>query len=169
MPQGPAQWRGGRWEYGSAPTPAQPIGRRKALAPAQPKPMEVQTSIQPEGVFPSRFTQQAGNLASALAMPGRADLYAGSQMGGVSAYSPMTQWGVGTDYARGLAQSMIAGPQMATQHALANARTILSQQAAREQEAQGWAGVGLQNLGVGQMQQGNLLSFLASIYRPMMG
>lgn len=126
-------------------------------------PMQVQTSIEPEGVFPERFTNQMGNLASAMAVPGRADLMAANTMAGVSSSSPMIQQNIGTDYAGALARQMMAGPQISMRHGLMNAQNILGQQAAREQEAQGWGRIGMQNQAAGLQRQGGLLGFLSSI------
>ncbi len=146
--------------------------RPQTGAPQQPGmlgqlqgPMQVQTSIEPGGVFPQQFTNQMGNLASAMAVPGRADLMAANSMRGVSSSSPMIQQNIGQDYAGSLAQQMMAGPQVQMQHGLMNAQNILGQEAAREQEAQGWGQIGMQNIGARQNQQGGLLGFLSSIYR----
>jgi hypothetical protein len=131
---------------------------RPAGRPPGPQPTggTLGTSINPTGIYPQDFTRQAGNLAAALAIPGRADLMAQHGMPGVSSYSPMTQWGIGADYAGALAQSMMAPQQIAQQHGFANAQNVLQGQQAREQEALGWGRIGLQN-------QNNLLAMLAHI------
>lgn len=130
-------------------------------------PLKIGTSIKPQGVFPQQFSRQAGNLAAALALPGRADLMHASNMKGVSSISPMLQWNRGTQYGGALAQALAAPPQIATQHALANQQRILQQQGAREQEAMGWAGLGLQNQAMRLQQQGGLLNMLRTVYRPL--
>jgi len=129
--------------------------------------MNVRTSIQPGGMFPAAYTRQAGNLAAALAIPGRADLMAGGHMAGVASSSPMLAWNRGTEYAGALARSLMAPAEIASQHALYNAQRRLSQQAAREREAQQWAQLGLRNQAIAQQQQNNLLNFLRNIYQPL--
>ncbi len=121
------------------------------------RPAQLQTSIQPTGVFPQQQTQQRGNLAAALAIPGRADLFHANQQTGVASSSPMTQWGVGTGYAQSLAEAMMAPEEVKLQHGVANQRNILQGQYGREME-----GIGLDRLQQGQ--QGGLLSMLNSIY-----
>lgn len=167
--------------FRTAPKPRGGVGGRpqqRMLRPQQPQqqqqpgllgqlqgPMQVQTSIEPQGVFPQQLTNQMGNLASAMAVPGRADLMAANSMPGVSSSSPMIQQNIGTDYAGALAQQMMAGPQVQMQHGLMNAQNILGQEAAREQEAQGLAHAGIRNIAAGQNRVGGLLGLFSSIYR----
>ncbi len=147
-----------------------PSGQLQQYLDAQPKqqrPMQVKTSIKPQGIFPTDYTRQAGNLASALSMPGRADVFGARGMKGVASSSPMLDWQRGTDFAGSMAQSMMAPQQIQLGHQLANAQNILQGQQQREGEAQQWAGLGLQGLGIQQGMQGNLLGFLRSMYRPL--
>ena len=148
----------------------QPVGRPQtapnllggALGPSGPRPPNqatggmIGTSINPTNIYPDDFTRQAGNLAAALGIPGRADLMAPAGMQGVSSSSPMTQWGIGANYADMLAQAMMAPQQISQQHGFANAQNMLGGQQAREQEALGWGQIGLQN-------QNNLLGLLAHL------
>ena len=131
--------------------------RQKPRMPAGGQPgQQINTSINPQGVYPGAFTQQAGNLAAAMAIPGRADLMGQAGMQGVSSMSPMQQWNMGSQYANQAAQSMMAPQQIGMQHQFANAQNILQGQQAREQEALGWGRIGLQN-------QNNLLAMLSHI------
>lgn len=116
----------------------------------------IQTSITPTNVYPDRFTNQAGNLAAAMGIPGRADLMAEAGMSGVSNASPMTQWNMGSNFASMLSQSLMAPQQISQQHGFTNAQNMLQGQRAREQEALGWGRIGLQN-------QNNLLSMLSHL------
>lgn len=122
----------------------------------QPPGRAIQTSITPTGIYPDAFTRQAGNLAAAMGVPGRADLMHPAGMQGVSSSSPMTQWNMGSNFANMLSQSMMAPQQISQQHGFANAQNVLQGQQAREQEALGWGRIGLQN-------QNNLLSMLAHL------
>ncbi len=143
--------------------PQQP--QQPGLLGQMQSPMQVQTSIEPQGVYSQQFTNQMGNLASAMQVEGRADLMAANTMRGVSSSSPMIQQNIGADYAGSLAQQMMAGPQIQMQHGLMNAQNILGQEAAREQEAQGWTHAGIRNIAANQNQVGGLLGLLSSIYR----
>lgn len=157
---------GSNW-WGAQPQQQQ---QQPAQAPqGSPGAFQAQTSIQPQGVFPSQYTQQAGNLAAALAIPAHNDLYAARAMPGVSGASPNVQWGIGADVAGGLANALMAPQAIGLAHYLQNAQQMLAGQQGRDQEALGWGRLGLQNLATqyqGQVQgQGDLLSALAGLYQ----
>lgn len=137
----------------------QPPGRPRQLASQMGQQPNIQTSIQPTSVFPEQHTQQAGNLAAALAIPGRADLYNRNGMQGVSSSSPMIRRNIGTDYSQSLAAAMMAPQQIGLQHNAANARNQLQGELGREQEAIGWDRLR-------QQQQNSLLAAFASLYQP---
>jgi hypothetical protein len=144
--------------------------------PQQPAPRHAEqggqqligTSIQPQGVYPQSYTQQAGNVAAAGYAPAWNDLVSGRQLDGVSVNSPMTQYGMGADLASMLAAAQTAPAALQLQHGLANSQSMLGGQVARDQEALGWGQLGLGNYGnvlQNQLsQQGALLDFLRQIY-----
>ena len=131
-------------------------------------PLTFDTSIQPQGVYPGAFTQQAGNLAAAQATPAYPDLAAANVLPGISVSSPMTQYAMGAQYGRDMAGAQMARPQMAWAHALTNAQNQLGGEVARDREALGWGGLAAQNQAAAQQVdltgQGNLLRLLASVF-----
>ena len=157
----PAPAAPGGWP---APTPA-------ASAPnpsATPTP-NIRTSIQPQGVWPNAFVQQSANLAGAMPVPTQYDVWRQAARPGVSVNSPMTQWNMGANAARGLAQAAVARPATMANYGMQNTQQLLAGQAAREQEALGWGNLAAdqtawQQQAAGQ-QQRNLLDFLATLYR----
>ncbi len=147
----------GRRTRAPNPTQQQQPGRPNLAPSQQQQPgQQISTSITPTGIYPDAFTRQAGNLAAAAGIPGRADLMAQAGMDGVSSSSPMTQWNMGSNFANMLSQSLMAPQQISQQHGFANAQNVLQGQQGREQEALGWGRIGLQN-------QNNLLSMLAHL------
>lgn len=119
--------------------------------------------------FPQQFTQQAGNLAAALATKGHNDYYTQNAGVGFGAGSGAIQAGIGRDLGADLANAAFAPQQIAQQHGFANAQAGLQNQQDRDREAQGWARLGLQNRQVqdqlGLQQQGSLLQFLLGAAR----
>lgn len=128
--------------------------------------LNTQTPQQPfqGGVFPGQFTQQAGNLASALATRGHNDYYRQNAQLGLGSGSGVMQAGIGRDMGLDQVQAQFAPQQLGLQHGFANAQQNLQQQQAQDREAQQWAGLGLQNQQFGNQmalqQQGNLFSLL---------
>ena len=130
---------------------------------------QIQTSIQPQGVYPGGYVNAAGNLAQALLAPAWGDAAAGRAMPGVSLRSPMSQYGMGIDWARGLGNAAAARPAAMQPLEIANQQNILAGQQAREQEALGWGRLGTEGLSnslmSGLAQQGSLLQLLTQLTR----
>ena len=160
---------GGRPQQRMGSSFQQPAQQQPGLSGQPQGPMQVQGSIQPQGIFPQQFTNQMGNLASAMAVPGRADLMAANNMKGVSSSSPMIQQNIGTDYANSLAQQMMAGPQIQMQHGFMNEQNLLGQRAALGNQENAITRTGIQNASAGLGYQGGLLGLLSSIYQPRYG
>lgn len=143
--------------------PAQAQAQPQTQAPAQPQ-TQMQQQQQPSQMFPAQFTQQAGNLAAALAMRGHNDYYTQNAQQGFGAGTGALQWGMGRDMGADMANAAFAPQQIGMQHQFANAQQSLQQQQTRDQEALEWGRMGLQNQQaanqLGTQQQGNLLQFL---------
>ncbi len=118
-------------------------------------------------LFPQQFTNQAGNLAAALAVRGQADYYTRNARQGFGAGTGAVQFGIGRDIGADLSNAAFAPQQIGLQHGIANAQQNLQQQQARDQEAQGFAQLGLQNQQaqnqLALQQQGSLLQFLLGV------
>jgi len=130
-------------------------GGQQPAPAANPMQGNVQSSIQPQPVFSQDYTQRAANLAAALAVPARADILNQVATPGFSVNSPSTQQAAGWQYGQAMGQAALAPQQIGMQHSFANLQNMLAGQQAREQEAQQWAGLGLQNNNAfNQYQQG---------------
>ncbi len=136
------------------PRMAQPPGRPRQLGGG---PSQINTSIQPTGVYPQQHTQRMSNLASAMGVPARADLLNANSFTGSSIAGGISQQGIGVDYGNAMAQALMAPQQVGMQHGIANQRNIMQGQMGREQEAMGWDRLR-------QGQQNSLLSALGNYF-----
>jgi len=129
--------------------------------------MNVQTSIQPQGVFPAQYTHETANLAHAQGMPALSDLMTAWNRPGVSMGSGAIQAGMQGQLAQQMAQGIGAAGTIPQQHQFANLANLLSGQMARDQEALGWAGQGARNAVTQQQfdigRQATLFDFLRQV------
>ena len=131
--------------------------------------IEVDTSVNPTGVYSNQQTREGQNLAHAQAMQSGnpAGMIQNYTRPGISAASPALLSQMVPEIAGAYGAGQQAVQSLPFQDAMANAQQLLSGQVAREQEGLGMAGVlGGLNLAqqrAGLQQQGGLLSFLQQL------
>lgn len=164
QPTGVPWWANGGTHQGQPKGGSSRPVQAQAAQPQTAQPQQIQTSIQPQQMFSPDFTQQQGNLWTALATPARGDIAGGYNRQGLSMQSPALQYGMGADWGRQMAGAQMLGPQIAQQHQFANLGQVLQGQVAREQEAQQWGGLSAEQQGLndymGRVQQSNVLMML---------